>query len=97
MAEYPPVPLVFREDRWRDAGATDAQVSTLFTKWNDLSVDDRWAENERIAGLSNGDLAAELATTSAPAGNGGSTPQPPSTTSATTPPSTPGNTPPSGS
>lgn len=51
---------VFREARWRRAGATDAQISDLADRHAALSVDERAAEGVRVDSVSDEDLAAEL-------------------------------------
>lgn len=52
---------VFREARWRRAGATDKQLAGLRAAHADLTAPERAAEAVRVDSVSDSDLAAELA------------------------------------
>lgn len=52
---------VFREQRWRRAGATDKQIEQLRETHAQLPFADRAAEGQRVDGVSDADLATELA------------------------------------
>jgi hypothetical protein len=56
----PYVTPVFREDRWRRAGATDAEVKELRAEWEALGGPERLVEQQRIDGIADPDLAAQL-------------------------------------
>jgi hypothetical protein len=52
---------VFRETRWKRAGATNAQLDELRAHHDEMTPDQRVSEGDRVDSLSDGDLAAELA------------------------------------
>lgn len=51
---------VFRESRWRRAGATVAQLDRLRAAHEQMTADERLAEGARVDGVSDSDLAIEL-------------------------------------
>lgn len=52
--------VLFREARWRRAGASDRRIEQLRAAHADMTVEERAAEGQRIDMISDDDLATEL-------------------------------------
>lgn len=52
----------FQRNRWQRAGATPEQLEDMQKAWDEYTYDEQVAESERMAGVSDEDLAAEIGT-----------------------------------